>query len=412
MELNEYRWGIAFFDLEANGEFIYEFGVVLLCPQRLSVLDSYSTLIRPADRYLNSFPRVMRNGITRDDLASSPTFSEIANKVYDFLHGRIWAGHNIVRWDCVRIREAFAEIGRLAPIPMRTIDSLELLRQKFGEQRAGNLQMETLANYFDLGQQAHRSLDDVRMNIEVLKNCSMVLFLEPSLPEVLITNSWVSPNDTTRPVPVSLETSPNAAVHEGSSAEFLEHHEILLPFIQASLVPSSPGRQRIQLLHNNNRPLQLYCRRLKVVFGPNSNFFDRAGRPRLNIVVDPSPSLCKVLDACDNLANWVSVDSGSRSEWLPVVNTENRLTDSSTIKLHIPLTNEDFPVYETKIYQRDASGNDHLRIFRRVDVDELNSLFVSGTLVDACFSLDVYDYEQQNTAGIRLVAKKLIIHAN
>ncbi|KAF8408134.1 hypothetical protein HHK36_007276 [Tetracentron sinense] len=422
MELNEYRWGIAFFDLEAKKEFIYEFGVVLLCPQRLSVLDSYSTLVRPDDPYFDSLEPVMSNGITRDELASAPTFPQIAHKVYDFLHGRIWAGHFIDGWDCPRIQEEFEKFGLRAPQDMGTIDSWKLLKERFGEHRARNLKMATLANCFDLGNQTHRSLDDVRMNIDVLMKCSMFLLLEPSLPNALITNSWFSQNDTTIPVPVSVETPSNAAVQEGSNVYdgFLEPDKVLIPFISASLVPSSRGGQKIQVLHKDH-PLQLYCRRLRVIFGPNSKYSDHADRLKLNILVDPSPSLCKVLDVCDNLAKWVSVKSDSSSEWLPVVKIKNHLADSSRIdyqkkiyssgiQLHIPYG--DSTIYATEIYQRDASGNDDMVFFSTVDVDELKSLFASETLVDACFSLDVYDYEQQNTAGIRLVAKKLIIHAN
>lgn len=37
--------------------------------------------------------------------------------------------------------------------------------------------MSTLATYFGLGQQKHRSLADVRMNLEVLKHCATILFL-------------------------------------------------------------------------------------------------------------------------------------------------------------------------------------------------------------------------------------------
>ncbi|GKU89764.1 hypothetical protein SLEP1_g3859 [Rubroshorea leprosula] len=37
--------------------------------------------------------------------------------------------------------------------------------------------MATLATYFGIGKQNHRSLDDVRMNLEVLKYCATVLFL-------------------------------------------------------------------------------------------------------------------------------------------------------------------------------------------------------------------------------------------
>jgi len=54
--------------------------------------------------------------------------------------GRIWAGHNILRFDCVRIQEAFAEIGRLPPEPKGAIDTLTLLTERFGR-RAGNMKV-------------------------------------------------------------------------------------------------------------------------------------------------------------------------------------------------------------------------------------------------------------------------------
>lgn len=57
-----------------------------------------------------------------------------------FLAGRIWAGHNILKFDCARIREAFADIGRPAPEPKGTIDSLALLTQRFGR-RAGDMKV-------------------------------------------------------------------------------------------------------------------------------------------------------------------------------------------------------------------------------------------------------------------------------
>lgn len=54
--------------------------------------------------------------------------------------GRIWAGHNILKFDCPRIREAFAAIDRPAPEPKGTMDSLVLLTQKFGR-RAGDMKV-------------------------------------------------------------------------------------------------------------------------------------------------------------------------------------------------------------------------------------------------------------------------------
>lgn len=46
--------------------------------------------------------------------------------------------------------------------------------------------------------------------------------------------------------------------------------------------------------------------------------------------------------------------------------------------------------------------------FSSDEFEELESALLPGTLVDAYFSLEPYDY--QKMAGIRLAAKKLVIH--
>ncbi|XP_022740947.1 protein NEN4-like [Durio zibethinus] len=195
---------IVFFDLETTvpnraGQrfWILEFGAIVVCPRKLIELKSFSTLIRPKE--LSAVPlRSSRcDGITREAVANAPEFEEVADKIFSLLNGRIWAGHNIQRFDCVRIKEAFAEIGRPAPVSVGTIDSLGVLTEKFGR-RAGNMKMASLAAYFGLGQQKHRSLDDVRMNLEVVKHCATVLFLESSLPSILNGNWHKSPTITTR----------------------------------------------------------------------------------------------------------------------------------------------------------------------------------------------------------------------
>ncbi|XP_020575696.1 protein NEN1-like [Phalaenopsis equestris] len=181
---------IAFFDVETtvpfgsgrgrDGYSLLEFGAILVCPRRLIEVDNFSTLIRPSDLNAISSLSIRCNGITRDSVSTAPCFVDVANKVFSFLHGKVWAGHNILRFDCPRIREAFAEIGRPPPEPVGTIDTLPLLTERFGR-RAGDMKMATLANYFCLGPQKHRSLDDVRLNLEVLKYCAAVLFLESSV---------------------------------------------------------------------------------------------------------------------------------------------------------------------------------------------------------------------------------------
>ncbi|KAM1682058.1 hypothetical protein ACFX2K_039519 [Malus domestica] len=489
---SEDRFEIAFFDVETTvptrprqGFAILEFGSILVCPRKLVELDSYSTLVRPADLSAINSLSVRCNGITRDAVVAAPSFQDIADKVYDILHGRIWAGHNILRFDCARIREAFTQIGRPAPEPKGTIDSLALLTQRFGR-RAGNMKMATLATYFGLGQQKHRSLDDVRMNLEVLKYCATVLFLESSLPDIFTENSWVSPNAITRsrsdgkssaegarinmntqhengqmlsstnqrtgenhpitslrdnnteevsnlvelstarpdpfdmgplgdvvmkefnqpditlreiPVEESIESSPPAALGSSNgTVEFLQPDEVSIPSICASLVPLYRGSQRIKLLHKDVT-LQICCRHMKLRFGINGKYFDHAGRPRLNIVGYASPSLCKVLDACDGIAQKLSMDSGSSSEWRRAVFRNEGFYNCPTVRLHIPTAVcGDIAIYATEIYQKEPSGTEQRLVFTKFDSSELSTLFKPGTFMDAFFSLDPYDYQQR--AGI------------
>ncbi|KAF9617516.1 hypothetical protein IFM89_036720 [Coptis chinensis] len=209
---------IVFFDLETTvpsrtrQKFcVLEFGAIVVCPRKLVELDSYCTLIRPKDLSVVSLTSGRVEGITRQAVATAPMFEEVADHIFSIMDGRIWAGHNIQRFDCARIREAFAGIGRPAPEPVGMIDSLGVLTQKFGR-RAGNMKMATLASYFGLGQQKHRSLADVRMNLEVLKNCATVLFLESSLPALASTNAHCSPTITTR------SRSNGKALSEGESS--------------------------------------------------------------------------------------------------------------------------------------------------------------------------------------------------
>ncbi|KAJ0048422.1 hypothetical protein Pint_16882 [Pistacia integerrima] len=446
------RSEIAFFDLKTTfstpdqPHTILEFGAILVCPKKLKELDHYSTLIRPTDPSLISSFSAHKNGITPDAIDSAPTFAEIADTIFDILHGRIWAGHNIVKFDCEIIREAFVEVGRAHPEPKETIDTWALLTQRFGS-RAGDMKMATLAEYFELGQQTHRSLDDVRMNLEVLKHCATVLFLESILPDIFTVNRSLLTQRRGEEVSDSAVANPEGtgsfvmdqlsnqmeieslqpdvtmeektelmtpemnlavAVSEGSSGHdaFIEPDKVSTPNISACFDPGFHGsqRQRIKILHSDVI-LHLYCARLRIRFGISRRFVGHAGRPRLSFVVDVSPILCEVLDACDSAARKLSMDSGSNSEWQPVV---TRKYNHPTARLRIPTTvSGDVTQSNTEICQKEPSGTVQKLAFVKFDAAELDSLFKPGTFVDTFLSFDQYDYQQ--TAGIRLVAKKLII---
>ncbi|PIN27201.1 hypothetical protein CDL12_00025 [Handroanthus impetiginosus] len=371
------RSEIVFFDLEVTwpdeGSVIVEFGATLVDPRTLVDCGSFSTPIRPADPTHISSLVDRCNGITKDALASAPTFAHIADTVYDLLDGRIWAGYNIVRFDHDHIRKAFAEIDRPAPKPKGIIDTFQLLTQRFGK-RIENMQLATLAKYFGLGKQEHRSLEDVWMNIEVLKCCGAVLLLESSLQ----VNSWIFTK----------------------TRDFLKPHDISIADISVTHVPDGFGSQKIQILHKDVA-LKLSCEHLNIRFGIGTTVVD-SGRQRLKFVVDPVPPLRDILDACDRYAYELFRGSGGNSEWQPVV-----IKKEGFVRLRLPATVIDGEVtrLDTEIYQKDSSGS-----LSRFDVryDQLESLFKPGNPIDAYFSLDTYDYQQR--AGILLVAKMLILH--
>ncbi|CAL4915429.1 unnamed protein product [Urochloa decumbens] len=371
--------GIAFFDVEtsvlpAGRCVLLEFGAVVVCPRTLVEVSSFSTFVRPADPDAAVLATTARsNGITRDAIATAPPFRDVADIIYGILHGRVWAGHNIMKFDSMIIWDAFAEIGRAPPQPKGMIDTLPLLTQQFGR-RAGDMKMASLANYFGLGRQKHRSLDDVRMNIDVLKYCATVLFLEASPPlEVL---------------------KPDEAYFPG---ELVVSHEC----IKVAVAPLHQFDPRTVIQHKG-APLQLYCAGLSVRFGVESKYPDRAGRPKLNIVVDIPENLTKVLSFCDDLAKRSSPEACNNSEWTPLI---RRYGSHPTIRLKIPTNgNGDTTAYATDMYQKGRDG-----VISKIEVDaaELDSLF-QGNKVDAFFSLEIFDYLQK--AGIRLVAKRLDLH--
>lgn len=112
---------------------------------------------------------------------------------------------------------------------------------------------------------------------------------------------------------------------------FLEPEMVSTSCISASVVQSYRSGNRILMLHKSN-PLQIFSGGLKVHFGVNTKFLDYAGRPKLSIVVNAPVSLSNLLDVCDGLARSKALESGSDSEWRPVLKRTGP-SDSSTIRL-------------------------------------------------------------------------------
>ncbi|KAJ4977579.1 hypothetical protein NE237_008359 [Protea cynaroides] len=66
---------------------ILEFGAILVCPRKLVELESYSTLVKPADLSSISATSIQCNGITRDTVACAPTFREVVDDIFDLFYG-------------------------------------------------------------------------------------------------------------------------------------------------------------------------------------------------------------------------------------------------------------------------------------------------------------------------------------
>lgn len=169
--------------------------------------------------------------------------------------------------------------------------------------------------------------DTVQADAFRMDSLSVDLRAEPLLSDVAMEEQ---PDNQNSDISVS---SPVAA-SEGSSgyAGFIEPEEVSAPSIRAYLVPFYRGSQRIRLSHKG-AILQLRCNHLRVRFGVDDKYRNNAGLPKFSFVVDTSPTLCQVLDACDRIAQNLSVDSGSSSEWRSIVSRKNGFVNSPTIRL-------------------------------------------------------------------------------
>lgn len=83
---------IAFLDVETSAPpppyVLLEFGAIVICSRRLVDVSCYATLVRPADPSAAvPDPTARWNGITRGAVADAPPFRDVADKVYDVLHG-------------------------------------------------------------------------------------------------------------------------------------------------------------------------------------------------------------------------------------------------------------------------------------------------------------------------------------
>lgn len=128
------------------------------------------------------------------------------------------------------------------------------------------------------------------------------------------------------------DESPPSPDTDAKDDSFLGVNEVSVSSIRASLIPFYHGSLRMKLFHNDT-PLHLCWYSLKIRFGISRKFVDHAGHPRLNIVVDIPPALCKILDAADAAAHNLPIDSSTNSDWRPTVIRKEGFANYPTARL-------------------------------------------------------------------------------
>lgn len=148
------------FDIETTGLSaanckITEIGAVLI--KKGKVLDSFNMLINPEEPIPEEIVKL--TGITDDMVKDQPTIAEVLPKFLDFIGDRLLIAHN-ADFDTGFIRLAAKRLG--IPFENPYFDTVALSR--FLNPELKNHKLDTLANYFGLGNfNHHRACDDAEM---------------------------------------------------------------------------------------------------------------------------------------------------------------------------------------------------------------------------------------------------------
>lgn len=161
------------FDIETTGldpEFdeIIEIGAVKI--KDGIKIDTFNSLIKPEyeiDEFITEL-----TGITNVMVENAPSIDEVLPKFMDFIRDYIIIGHN-VNFDINFIYDNLEELN-IPPITNDFVDTLRISRRLIPELKHHKL--SDLANYFNIDTNgSHRSLKDVEITLEVLKNLNTMI---------------------------------------------------------------------------------------------------------------------------------------------------------------------------------------------------------------------------------------------
>lgn len=158
---------LVFFDLETTGLNVIRDRIVQIAMVKLrkdgGPDEILSTLVNPGIPI--SEEAMMVHGITPKDLANKPSFSQLAQQIWDFIGDADLAGYNSNRFDVPMLMEEFARTGMEFEVSRRRLIDVQRIFYK--------MEPRTLKAAYRLYcrkelADAHDALADVRATIEVL----------------------------------------------------------------------------------------------------------------------------------------------------------------------------------------------------------------------------------------------------
>lgn len=176
-----------------GGDRIVEIAIVVM-NSRGEVLSDWSSMINPGRKI--SATKV--HGLTDQDVANSPNFSEVAAKVNELLANRIFVAHN-ASFDYRFVRRELGTSGiDLDPARFPVFDTMSLATRTFPN--IPNKKMESLLSEMQLdlsslpGRGAHSALTDAHAGAQVLS-----LYLRNGRQQVLDSVNWPLLQTWTKP---------------------------------------------------------------------------------------------------------------------------------------------------------------------------------------------------------------------
>ena len=147
--------------LSARNNRIIEIGLVKV--KNLKVVEKYHSLINP-QTYIPQFITQF-TGIAEEDVADSPSFSDIAEEINNFLEDSILCGHNL-SFDYSFLKSEFMRTGYEPPLNEQ-ICTLKLARRIYPELRSKSLGSVT-AHLKLKNTNSHRALSDAEVTSKIL----------------------------------------------------------------------------------------------------------------------------------------------------------------------------------------------------------------------------------------------------